>query len=63
VLKHGKPKLVIKGEEVMRQTTILTLLLAAVMSVALFYLKYEVTIARLLLRKKVYIFLKQNGAT
>jgi len=27
----------------MRQTTILTLLLAAVMSVALFYLKYEVT--------------------
>ncbi|MBT3990264.1 MAG: hypothetical protein HON14_19760 [Rhodospirillaceae bacterium] len=27
----------------MRQTTILTLLLAAIMSVALFYLKYEVT--------------------
>jgi cell division protein FtsL len=27
----------------MRQTTILTLILAAVMSVALFYLKYEVT--------------------
>ena len=27
----------------MRQTTILTLLIAAIMSVALFYLKYEVT--------------------
>jgi cell division protein FtsL len=32
-----------RGEESMRQTTILTLLLAAIMSVALFYLKYEVT--------------------
>ena len=27
----------------MRQTTVLTLLLAAIMSVALFFLKYEVT--------------------
>jgi cell division protein FtsL len=38
----GQPVLKVRGEE-MRQTTILTLLLAAVMSVALFYLKYEVT--------------------
>jgi cell division protein FtsL len=40
----GQPVLKVRGgEEEMRQTTILTLLLAAVMSVALFYLKYEVT--------------------